>query len=434
MQREQAAETKSPTDTADDGFVMESASVPFTAAPDDTTQRAQTPPPAAPAPAADTKTETETDTDTDTETESEEQTPPPATDVESASAATSATKPAQKKKGPSLAERNAELRKKIDQSTYEWRETQRRIDAAKRELAEIEQRRTAAGAPPADGVTKPESKVDKPGQPAATAGDALPPMPEHPKYRDFNTDEEYEAAIAKWRTDLATWQTQQAQALKSEITKGLESRLESERTAAQAAEAQNAFVQRLQKAREAKPDWNEKAETLKDLRSSWYDPTKHGQTPTPFLSDVAASHEDGPELLYWLGSDPVRAQVLADLLPTRPLRDAIVHAPSAIQLFDHFATPEGAKTFDELKRMPPVRMHQAIGALSARLAAASSGSAAAAHHPITSAVPPAKPPGGSPGARGSAPAQSNPKTFDSWMAEEDERERKDRLQRAGVSA
>jgi hypothetical protein len=142
--------------------------------------------------------------------------------------------------------------------------------------------------------------------------------------------------------------------------------------------------------------------------------------------------DDPGEMLYWLMSDLDRARSLAELHPNRELRDAIVVASSPQQLLEHFATVEGRKDWEELKAMHPLRLNQALGALTTQLKAAPRDSAPAAPAPITAAVPSAKSPVGSPRAR-SAPASSAAPKFDDWMAEEDAKERAERLRAAGLS-
>ena len=321
-----------------------------------------------------------------------------------------------------LAKRTAQLKHEVDTLTFQRREAERQLTELNRQIAE---RKTAA-------PTAPVAKVVETPAPA---------MPTVPKYRDFETDEAYEAAIGKYHTDLAAYhQTTLSAAttkLRDEIAQGVESRFKGAGEEA----AFNTAVQRLQDTKAAviatKPDWDEKRDALVDIQSAWYDPASMGADKTPFLTDVARTllmdgNAEGGELLYWLGSDPDRAQAVADLLPTRPLRDAIVSAPSVIALLDHFATDAGQREFEALKQMHPIRMNQAIGLLSARLAGASSGSPTVSH-PITKARPSARPPAGTPGARaGESPPGKMP-AFDDWMKAEDAKELAERKRAAGIA-
>lgn len=339
-----------------------------------------------------------------------------------ADAATGGVKPRAKNK-TSLDKRTQKLKHDVDTLTYQRREAERQLADLNRQIAE---RRTAEPAP-----------AEKPKVEAVAA-----PMPTVPKYRDYATDEEYEGAVAKYHTDLTAWQQGQISAattkIRDEITQGVESRFRGAGEEAAARATEQRLLTTLETVRSGKADWAEKAAALKDVTSAWYDPAKHGDAATPFLSDLARTRlamglEDGGELLYWLGSDPDRAQAVADLLPNRPIRDAIVHAPSVIDLLDHFATDEGQREFEALKQMHPLRVNQAIGALSARLAGASSGSPARPH-PITKAQPSARPPAGTPGARGTGtPPGSKMPPFNDWMAAEDAKELAEKKRAAGIA-
>lgn len=417
-----AAGSQNPTDQGSDSdFSSESASVAFDLAPDDTTVGAE-------AAADDAGT---------ARAEGEES--------GTAAAATAATDvkakgEAPKGKAPQPSARIKDLKKEIDTLTHSKHKTaaelatdQGKLATLRAEIADLERRKAGApaaagaGAAAADG--KPKDADKGPG-----------PRPEHPKYRDFDTDDAYEEACAKWRTDDAAWDARRIDLLKNDITQGVEARFKSKDGEQAAIAAEGRIVSTLDKVRSSKTDWNEKADALKGVQSAWYNPELHKGALTPFLSDLSMSlmlqgREEGAELLHWLGSDPARAQRLADLLPTRPLRDALVNAPSVTPLLEHFATPDGEVEFEALKRMHPIPMMQAIGALSMRLAPVPRGSGAAAHS-ITQAQPSARPPAGSPGARGGGGGTADPSkvTFDDWMAAEDEREKKDKLRLAGVAS
>lgn len=317
--------------------------------------------------------------------------------------------------------RTAKLKHEIDTLTYQRREGERQLAELNRQ---IEGRRAAASR---DAVLPTPTK----------AADAYVPMPTVPKYRDYATDEEYETAVGKYHTDLAAWQTDQQTQLEQRITAGVESRF---RGAGDDAAFQQA-VERLEatkaKVMASKPDWDEKRAALGSIQSAWYDPASHGpENTTPFLTDLARTlmmqgKDEGAELLYWLGSDPDRAQAVADLHPGvvrmrdgtvySPLRDALVHAPSVLPLLEHFATEDGQREFEALKQMHPLRINQAIGALSVRLAGASSGSPAASH-PITKAHPSARPPVGTPGARSIDTGTGKKPDFLTWKIDEDAKE------------
>lgn len=401
-------------DPSDSEFVSESASVAFDLAPDDTTagvvEDADEVVETAPVVAA-----------ADTSARAAEATGKRAPVVAGAT-------PADAKHDKPLSPRAKAIKKEIDTYTHakhqvasELAAEQTRLTTLRAEIATAERTRTRPKADATPVETTPVADL----------------MPEHPKYRDFDTDEAYEAAVGEWRTKSAAWDQQRIDALKTEITASVEARFTSHDGEAAARQAETTLISTLKKVRTSKADWDEKADAMRDLQSAWYDPTTHQGSTTPFLSDLSQSllmqgREDGAELLHWLGSDLERAQRVADLLPTRPLRDALVYAPSAIPLLAHFATPEGAVEFEQLKQMHPVRMLQAIGALSSRLAPVPRGSGAAAHY-ITTAHPSARPPAGTPGARaGSGGAAGSSNTFDEWMAAEDAREQHARERLAGI--
>ena len=423
--------TTHPPAAADDDndFVVESASSAgaMDALPDDTTLAtiaATQTPPIQPSPATDDIDENEDDEVVGGERR--------ATGEESASGATRDESGRFAKGGKkTLSERVKTLKGEVDTQTFQLRQTQREIDAAQTRLAglrreEAEAARTRSGAPAtagapgagASGVGKAEEK------PAAKA------MPAPPKYRDFATDEEYEAAHATFLTALTEWQSARELALKNEIVSGVDTRLQSKADEDAAAESAREFQGRMREEAAKHADWQEKAAGLQALRSPWYTEERHAHlgTTTPFLSDLVRHHDEGAQFLRFLMDDIGRATRLAALFPSRGMRDALVAAPSLATLFEHFATDEGTKAFDEIKAMHPLRASAALGALSARLTASSGSVTRPA--PITKAEPPARPPVGS-GTRTSG-AQP-PANFEDWMAAEDAREERARRERAGLS-
>jgi hypothetical protein len=408
MEQETATPAAAPAPASDDGFTYESASVPFEPAPLDTTAGAA---PGAALQQGDAQETGEGDGEA-------------VADAAASAAPTQtivAKAPAGGKKRTTLAERTAELRRQTDRATYELRETERRIQERQAELARL--------TPPAS------ARPATPARPDPQTSDATPPP--HPNYRDFDTDELYETAVATWRAAMSHWQIARERGLERRLQSSVEARLQSEAHAKALERADAALVSRLDSTRKKYPDWDEKSKSdaLASLTSPWYNPAEHGPLQTPFLSDLAQHHDDGPEFLYWLASHPEEAQTLADIRPTRPFRDALLHAPTLLPILQHFATPAGQKELQTLQTLHPVRLFQAIGALSVRLAAAPGGSAAGARHAITSAVPSGKPPGGSPGASG-AGAHADPKSqsFDEWYAAENAREESARRRSAGISA
>lgn len=425
----------------DSGFSSDSASVAFTPAPDDTTVGTEGGLDGGP---SEMSASAEGVNDGGEEVDGEEAAAAAAAEKPAAGKpAVEAKGPKQKKNVP-LSERVATLKKEVDTLTHSKHKTnaeltadQDRLATVRRELADLEakKRALATGAPAAD-----------PAKPGVTATadegtDADQELPEYPDYRKFDTDEAYEAAVGVWKKEAAKVTRENAARLERRITSGVEARLEGHSSEARAKEVEGTVVATLDKVRTGKyaADWNEKAAALQGVQSAWYNPETHGQSRTPFLSDLSMSllmqgREEGGDILHYLGSDPDKAQRLADLLPTRPLRDALVNAPSVIPLLEHFATDEGAEEFEQLKRMHPLRMNQALGALFSRLAPASSGSGATVKHTITKATPSARPPAGSPGARtGSGASNATPPPFEDWNAAEDARELAERKRAAGIA-
>ena len=430
--RQRPDESSSVTD---DAFTIESASHPqaFTEVPADTTAGTVVESPVVEATAEvveDESATTVTEPDDDGHVSASRAT----TDAAQAAAAVAqATPPAKSKSKVPLKERTAQLKHEVDTLTHTKHRTRGEVEAAERRLADLTRQI-------ADNETRlrgTPSKDDKKPVAASATDDAELPMPEFPDYRKFATDEEYETARAKYQADMATWQRADRERLERRLTAGVESRFRDA-----GAEAQfEAAVKRLETTRDkvagSKPDWDEKRANLADVQSSWYDPVRHGEAKTPFLSDVARTllmqgRDEGAELLYWLGEDPDRAQALADLIPTRPMRDALVNAPSVIPLLDHFATEEGRAEFEAMKQMHPIRANQAVGALAVRLAGASSGSSAVSH-PITKAQPSARPPAGTPGARGQSGQGTPKRNFADDVLEENAQELMKTARSSGVT-
>ena len=355
------------------------------------------------------------------------------------------TKAAGSKPQRKPSDRVAVLTKEIDTLTHTKHKTAAEIErdtakatALRAEVAELERKKSAlTGAPHAPAADA--GGTTAAGAPAAKTD----PEPAHPKYRDFATDEDYETAAAKWSTDHRAWSDRRLEALKHEITDGVEARFTSaDRDLAQRA-AMSTLSTTLAKVAQSIPDWQARRDAVAGLTSAWHNPEAHGPTnTTPFLSDLSMTllmqgHEEGAYLLSWLAEDLDRAQRIADLRPSRPLRDALVNAPSVTPLLSFFATDEGLEQWNALKQMHPIQMMQAVGALSVRLQPAPRGSGQAAH-PITQARPSARPPAGTPGARAASPPAgpggAPPGDFLDWMAAEDVREAAEKRRQLGLPA
>ncbi len=326
-----------------------------------------------------------------------------------------------------IGERNEDLVKRNQTLTWELRDTERKIEARKRELE-----RLASGQP-----AKTETQTEKPPAAAAKPKAEPPAMPQYPDYRKFNTDAEFDTAVAKWNTDIAGWQKGLIDHARTEMSGAVDTRMsEAQQADAQAAD-DRAFAERLSAAREEDPDgFTEATASLKGLTSSWFNEEAHGNVTTPFLSDMVRNNpNDGTALFKFLGADLDRAQRLADLRPTRALREAFIAAPSVVKLFEHFDTPEGRKEWNELRSMPPVQVAVAIGALSNQLASASERGSARPVRKETNARPSGKPPAGANTTRGAAADEQDGEPFDfgKWMQEEDAREKAAKLAAFGVS-
>ena len=278
-------------------------------------------------------------------------------------------------------------------------------------IQDLETRLRALEAPKAESTTK--------AKPTTATEDVGPPDP--PVYAEFETDADYAAAVKTWRTETAAWQAARDTRLTSSVTEQVEARFKQERADRAAADQDRAVMARLAKIHTTHPDFAEKAAANAALE----------QVASPFLHDMITNTEDGPELLYDLVSDPEMALALGALeLPTRPLADAVRSSPQMRTLIHYFATDDGAEEFQRLRMLQPVAVIREIGRLEARLEAADRGPAPLAR-PITSAIPPAKPPVGAPRAHARA---SGPKSFDDWMAEEDARELRERRAELGLPA
>ena len=265
------------------------------------------------------------------------------------------------------------------------------IEAAKRETLEQELARTRA-APP--GTPPPAAP--------ATPDAAVPAMPVHPTYSDFDTEADYQQATSQWATDLEAWQTAREARLATAITGAVDDRLAHQQVHAQLRTQQERFGHSLRAVSEQHPDLPAAVKNLEGIRSSW---APADAPETPFIHDLVLNTRTGADYYYHLATHPEEAQVVAELFPSRHLRDAVLRSSAPDSLMRYFATDEGRDAFHRLAGLPDAGdVRQTIGELSARLeAAAARGPASTAPKPITSATPPAQPPVGSPMARGSGP-------------------------------
>ncbi len=410
------AEEAQASDTQDGGWAIESASAPPVLNPDDTTAAPIAAEGAAAAAAAPLVDDTAQGDDDDG-------TPAPES-AASAAAGTAAgpavaATPAQKK-----AKAKESAQQRIDRATFNQREAERREQAQARENADLRRRLEAIERT----GTKPTPRAGEPapsdGQPAAD------PMPEHPKYVDFDTEEAFQAGVAKWRTDMAGWQSRQTERLKADITKGLETRLAEDRADVERTAHEAGLAARIRAAAAKQSDFTESVEANSELLASIT------REQTPFIFDVIENTADGAEFYTEdLVRSPELVTALRELpLPTRALAHAVRRSPASRALMKHFATEHGRKDFMHLRQIQdPGEVFLAVGALQVSLASAGRGPVAGIH-PITNAAPPAKPPAGSPRAREPEPGSNATGSFEDWMKAEDARDAAERQRLTGRPA
>lgn len=250
-------------------------------------------------------------------------------------------------------------------------------------------------------------------------------MPDPPRYVDYDSDEDYNKAVATWKTSVGAWTTKREARLREEINTGVDRKLSEREQAENARQRDAAIIGKIETMRQAHPDFLEKVEANAEV----FKQIKH-----PFLHDLIINTPDGGEFLYDLADDPDVALALGSLpLPTRPLADAVRSTPAARQIMKYFATDEGRDAFMHLRTLHPIAVLREVGKLEARLESADRGSDTGARRPISNAVPPARPPVGSPRARAPQGSSGPPPPFEDWMAEEDAKEVAERRRQAGVA-
>ena len=260
---------------------------------------------------------------------------------------------------------------------------------------------------------------------AAEESPAPPSRPVHPEWGDFDTEDDYKTATAKWDTDMAQWQAAQTKADEARVEHGIDERFAQRDQARAATEHQRALhshvATALEQAKQAHPGWNptDAQAEMAEVRSPFVD--EKDPNPTPFLHDVALHSRDTGELLHYFATELDDFRSLADLLPTRELRDAVITSSAPLLVMKHFATDDGRQDFDRLKGLPqPAEM---LGVLIARLEDAESrGSSPVVRHSSTSVRPPAKPPAGAPRARPAAAPDPSKEPWDQMVARENEEE------------
>ena len=306
----------------------------------------------------------------------------------------------------------ASVQARIDKAVLAQRTAERRAEEAVARAQALEEKLQEHTPPPGRaGETTPKTvaPVPSPTPAPAVSGRGLPTPPQ---YVNFETDADYQAAVAAWNDEVeVAFATREAK-LKAELAAESVARIRQTETEAKFAEMQAQH-----------PDFHDLVEanheTFKAIDSF-------------FVQDMVVNTPEGGELLYVLASNPDLALALGSLpLPSRPLADAVRSSPAALALMQHFATDAGREAFLALRTLPLDAVYREIGRLEARVDIADRGPVTRLH-PITSAVPPAKPPVGSPRAREGQRVGAPAGRFDDWMKEEDAKERALRLRAAGV--
>lgn len=173
------------------------------------------------------------------------------------------------------------VQKRIDELTSNWREAERREEAARQEnlrlLALVER-----GGKVED---KPAAKEDQ--------------EPQKPTRESFGTTDEYVAALADYADAKASWSSEKAvkEVLAAEALKTEQRQIEAGQKA-----AQEAYAKRVEAATKEYPDYKEVAESP-DVAVS-----------IPMAHAILQS-EQGPKIAYYLGKHPEEAARISQLPP-----------------------------------------------------------------------------------------------------------------------
>lgn len=246
------------------------------------------------------------------------------------------------------------IRSKIGEATFELRETERRIQAAKEELAALDQAKQTRAASPQAQAGKPDwDKYQEEGK----------------TYQQFMDDRDaWLAADVESRLDA-----KRATDLKNE-----QQRLEHQRAEQMHSEVAHANGERMSKAAQDHPDFNEVIQNVKDVTD----------LNAPFVYDVCLHHPQGAEVLYYLGQHPDEAQALVGLRShlTMPMMDAVQASEDPIPLLSHLAKNPGEAA--RIAALPPSSALVALGRLMSQLEGASPAGSPPAAPAITQAAPP----------------------------------------------
>lgn len=216
-------------------------------------------------------------------------------------------KPGETRKQFRARKRQETLQARIDDATFQLRETERQLEARRRELD--------PDAPPAR---------------RAPAADAPPPEDVKPTWKVY---QEEGKSWDDYTADKDAWQDREFDRRTAKVA--TQTKTEVAQTQAVQAKAQ-AFLGRVNAAREAHPD---------------YDAVVGGLTMenTPFIANLAANSEQGAELLYYLGQNPEIAEDLAALTPPVEIRGRLTHHPSHAAILEALRTsPKPAELLTKL--------------------------------------------------------------------------------------
>jgi hypothetical protein len=328
---------------------------------------------------------------------------PPVKETDDAIATPPAKQTAAPDKKAKGGKRGESLQQRIDRSVAAQRKAERAAEAAEAKAAELaasyEQQirdlQAKRGAIPETGA---------PAKPATPPADDGPgDMPDVPQFADFDTDEEYRAAVATYKGALATWMTKHGEALERKITSGLDARLTAEQQQSQVQAHQTQVLGHLSAVRQKYPDFADKVAANAEVLQTIGPPQSHADMAKmgTFVHDlVTTTGENGAEFYHDLISDPEYLHAVLELEgPTRVIADFVRESPASRALMRYFASSEGQSTYMKLRALPPLTVGREIGRLEGVLESADRGSDPRPTVSITRAHPPVKPPVGSPNAR-----------------------------------
>lgn len=179
---------------------------------------------------------------------------------------------------------------------------QKRIDELVKQREEAERRAEAERAEKARLLSLLEEKSKPTAEPAKPAPDE-DPEPKEPSRADFQSPEEYDAAVRKWSREYATWTSDRAvkEALADRDKQEQQKQIEEGQRA-----AREAYVARVEKATAKYPDYKQVAES----------PDVSVSIP---MAQAIMHSEHGPDIAYHLGKHPEEAKRISGLNPVQQL-------------------------------------------------------------------------------------------------------------------